>query len=49
MSVPDERPARAAERPARNSFKGLFLVIAAPITLILLWILMLRLAPLFLG
>jgi hypothetical protein len=49
MSVPDERPARAVERPARKSFKSLFFVIAAPITLILLWILMLRVAPLFLG
>jgi hypothetical protein len=48
MGVPHERPARATEPTTRKSSKGIFIVIAAPITLILIWILMVRLIPLFL-
>jgi hypothetical protein len=48
MSIPDERPHRPSDRPTGKSFKGLMIVIAAPISIILLWIAMVKLLPLIL-
>ena len=48
MGDPDERPAKAAEGPARHSSKGIFILIAVPISLILIWISLVSLLPLFL-
>lgn len=46
MGALDDRP---AERPAGKSKKGIFLVIAAPIALILFWILFVTVLPRFLN
>jgi hypothetical protein len=48
MGVSHERPARATETPTRKSSKGIFIVIAAPIALILFWILLVTMLPRFL-
>jgi hypothetical protein len=49
MKVQDERPAEATERPiGKHSKLPIFIVIAAPITGVLLWILMVSVAPLIL-
>ncbi len=48
MGIGDERQAEAAKRPSGASKKAVFIVAAAPISLILLWILMAWLLPLFL-
>jgi hypothetical protein len=49
MSNPGERPQRPSDRPSGKSFKGLMIVIAAPISIILFWIAMMKLLPLFLN
>ena len=48
MSVGDEQRAATDQRPSVKSKKAIFIVAAAPISLILLWILMAWLLPLFL-
>jgi hypothetical protein len=49
MDVQDEQPTKVAERSAGKASKvPILIVIAAPITGILFWILLVTLAPLFL-